>query len=173
VAQLTKLINDVYVVAETGIFNDAYQRTYADEVRNQLRERQLALATLNDSASGTDTSSSAAGLVGCIRVVKLSAAEGELGTLVAAPETRGSGLGKRLVDFAEDEARSWGATVMQLELLVPTTFRHEVKSWLQPWYERLGYKLVRAEDFALSYPKLAPLTITQVEYRVFLKDLYS
>lgn len=91
--------------------------------------------------------------------------------LVTSPTTRGMGLGKQLMMFGEEHCRSWGAKKTKLDLLVPTSFKHELKSWVGPWYERLGYRIVGTADFGKAYPKIAESVITETEYRKFEKDL--
>lgn len=167
VTHLTKLINTVYTIAEKGIFYDTYARTDAEEVRGLLRAEGLALA----STCLTAPFSKPASIIGCIRVVRPASNVGGFGTLVAAPEARGSGVGRQLVDFAEAYCRSQGATQMQLELLVPTDVVNHFKAWIQAWYEKLGYRIIRIEDFGKTYPKLAPHVCAPVEYRIFQKTL--
>ena len=63
--------------------------------------------------------------------------------LVAAPEQRGTGVGRALVDFAERHSRERGLRAIQLELLVPRAWRHPSKEFLKAWYGRSGYRLIR------------------------------
>lgn len=177
IAHLVSIINSVYTIAEAGIFTPEYRRTNSSEVRSFLQSQKLALA----STSTASPLSPPTNIVGCIRVSKLTRSEGgndtlpetlgNFGTLITTPSARGSGLGRQLILFAEDWARGWGARTMQMELLVPMTFKHELKIWVQGWYERMGYRVVRLEDFGESYPGLKPLLVGETEYRVFEKGL--
>lgn len=167
IAHLCRIINEVYTVAEDGIFTPEYRRTNPAELKTFLLAQKLAIA----SRSATSPLSPPTNVVGCVRISRATDTMGNFGTLVAVPESRGTGLGRQLVDFAEDYCRGWGATVMQLELLVPMTFQHKLKVWVQAWYERLGYKVVRLEDFAHDYPALAPMLLDETEYRIFEKKL--
>ena len=55
----------------------------------------------------------------------------EFGLLVAAPDQRGIGIGRALLDFAEARSRDRGLRAMQLELLVPRGWRHPSKEFLK------------------------------------------
>lgn len=132
---VTDLINTICTIAERGIFHESYARTHAEEVRDLLRAKQLALA------STSCTFSPPSDVIGCVYVVQLSVNLDDFGTLVTAPKARRSGLRRQLIDFAEAYCRSQETTQMQLELVVPTTFVSESKAWLRVWYEKLGYKI--------------------------------
>jgi hypothetical protein len=60
---------------------------------------------------------------------------------------------------------------MQLELLVPRTFRHPGKESLKQWYGRRGYRRVRSTEVASSHPHLAPLLATPCDLDVYQKPL--
>ena len=167
VAKLTAMINAVYSGAEVGIFKEGYQRTHDAEVADFLRAGRIAVAT----STSTTTSTPHVEPVGCVSVKLLTPEKGEFGMMALAPELRGHGLGTKLVLFAEDYCRAKGCTVMQLELLVPSTFAHEGKLRNQAWYLRMGYEIVRLGDFRDDYPALEPLLCGPTEYRVFEKRL--
>lgn len=168
---LTSLINDVYQVAEAGMFSTSAHRTNVDQVTTLLTNNELALAYPAPSASSSHGLPLQQSLpIGCVRVTKLNAATANIGMLVASPTSRGTGLGTHLMDFAELMARQWGCSTMQLELLVPSTWKHEVKEFLQKWYLRRSYQVVRVEDFAASYPEIAKELVTEVEYRIMQKN---
>ncbi|BCB75554.1 hypothetical protein Pflav_019640 [Phytohabitans flavus] len=124
-----------------------------------MRAGELAVAHLD----GT--------LVGAVRVQRLASGEGEFGMLVASPDHRGIGLGRRLVDFAEGWAREQGLATMQLELLWPRDWTHPVKQFLHEWYTRIGYLPVRTADFADDYAALAPLLATPCDFVIYHKPL--
>jgi ribosomal protein S18 acetylase RimI-like enzyme len=183
VARLTSLINTVYTAAEQGLFAPTYQRTSEDEIRQFLRKRELALAYRRTLPFLADTNpqipivptpeaAAADSLVGCIRIVDLSPTHGDFGMLALDPAARGAGAGRALVRFAEERCRAGlGKTVMQCELLVSRVFEHPFKARNQAWYERMGYRVVRAESFGKEHPHLAPHLITETELRVFEKAL--
>jgi hypothetical protein len=91
--------------------------------------------------------------------------------LAAAPDRRGTGLGRTLVAFAESDSLVSGRGTMQLELLVPRTWRHPSKDFLADWYARLGYVITRTGTIDESYPHLAPLLATPCDFIIYRKDL--
>lgn len=160
---LTQAINDIYAAAETGIFVPSHTRTNQEEVKKLIVSRQLAVATLGSCNNRLTLEN----LKGCIRVAMLSPTTGNLGTLCTISQDRKAGVGKQLVRFAEDHCRSQGASRMQIELVVPTTYELPLKVWIQSWYERMGYEVIANEDFRTHLPHLADNLITPVVFRIF------
>jgi GNAT superfamily N-acetyltransferase len=161
VAALVAIVQVVYSEAEEGIFIPGYQRTTSTEVARLIRDGQLAVAYLREGMKP----------VGCIVVRLISPDRGNFGMLALDAAYRGGGVGRQLVLFAESYCRDKGCTVMQLELLVPTTFNHGFKERMQAWYMRMGYRLVQLAQFEQEYPALAPLLAGPAEYRIFEKAL--
>ena len=91
--------------------------------------------------------------------------------LVAAPEHRGTGVGRDLVAFAEQRGRERGLRAMQLELLLPRTWQHPSKEFLKAWYGRIGYQPIRTRSIDAAYPHLAPLLATPCDLAVYEKHL--
>ena len=91
--------------------------------------------------------------------------------LVSAPGHRGNGVGRDLVDFAEQHSRERGMRTIQLELLVPTAWQHSTKEFLKAWYGRIGYRQVRTSSIDDNYPHLAPLLATPCELTIYEKPL--
>lgn len=158
-AALADLINRVYRDAEKGLWVSGAERTDAAEVRALIRAGEIAV--LRDRG----------GVAGLIRIQELGDDLGEFGMLVADPDRRGEGVGRRLVEFAEQWARERGLGRMQLELLVPRTWQHPVKEFLRGWYTRTGYVPVRLGRFDEDFPQLQPLLATECDFLVLHKDL--
>jgi GNAT superfamily N-acetyltransferase len=158
-AETADLVNRVYADAEKGIWREGAERTGPAELAGLVHAGELAVARLDGH------------LVGAVRVQRLPSGEGEFGMLVASPDHRGIGLGRRLVEFAERWARDRGLATMQLELLVPRDWAHPVKEFLREWYTRIGYRPVRAASLADDYPALAPLLATPCDFVVYHKPL--
>ncbi|MDQ7910626.1 GNAT family N-acetyltransferase [Phytohabitans sp. ZYX-F-186] len=158
-AQATDLVNRVYADAEKGIWHEGAERTSPEELAGIVRAGELATARLGGQ------------LVGAVRVRRLASGEGEFGMLVASPDHRGTGLGRRLVEFAEGWALDRGLATMQLELLVPREWTHPVKQFLHEWYTRIGYRPVRGGSLADDYPALAPLLATPCDFVIYHKPL--
>ena len=159
VAAITELVNEVYAIAEKGLWTEGTKRTDADEVAELVRTGQLAVARQDGE------------LVGCVRIQRLDEVTGGFGMLAVAPQYQAIGAGRRLVEFAEEQIAADGRRVMQLELLVPTSWTQPTKQWLGDWYSRLGYRLVRSEPLVETYPHLAPLLATDCRSLVYHKQL--
>ncbi|WP_240197238.1 GNAT family N-acetyltransferase [Nonomuraea lactucae] len=159
VAELTDLVNRVYAAAEEGLWQDGAARTTEEGMSELIRAGEIAVARVNGR------------IVGSVRVQRLKTGEGEFGQLATEPEHRGAGIGRRLVEFAEQWSRDRGLTTMQLELLVPRGWKHPSKEFLNDWYTRIGYQIVRIGAIEESYPDLAPLLATSCDFRIYHKDL--
>lgn len=157
--EICGLVNRVYAEAEAGIWVDGATRTTEAEVAGLIRAGQIAITR------------PAGQVVGAVRVQQLDDRVGEFGMLVAAPEARGTGIGRDLVAFAEGWGRGRGLDRMQLELLVPRTWAHPVKEFLRDWYTRIGYRVVRTGDLGEDYPALVPHLACPCDFLVFHKDL--
>jgi GNAT superfamily N-acetyltransferase len=120
VHHLTGLINEVYEVAESGLWRDGAARTTASELAELIRAEQIAVATVHGQ------------IVGSVRVQDVADDTSEFGMLVAAPDRRGTGVGRALVAFAEQHYRR-GRRAMQLELLLPREWQHPSKEFLKSW----------------------------------------
>jgi len=159
VAQLASLINDVYLVAESGMWRPEASRTTASEVAELIRAGQIVVA------------SSGGEVVGSMRVHDVADDASEFGMLVAAPARRSTGVGRALLDFVERLGRQRGQRAIRLELLVPRTWSHPSKEFLSAWYGRRGYQIVRIERLEGHYPHLAPLLATPCDVQIREKPL--
>ena len=160
VAEITDLMNRVYSEAEAGLWIEGgATRTTEDEVATLVRAEEIAIARLDGE------------FVGAVRVQQLDDEMGEFGMLVASPQHRGVGIGRELVNFAEDWARGRGLDRMQLELLVPRSWSHPVKDFLREWYTRIGYRPVRTGVLDEAYPQLVPHLATSCDFVIFHKEL--
>jgi N-acetylglutamate synthase-like GNAT family acetyltransferase len=81
----------------------------------------------------------AAGLVGCV-YLELQGDRAYFGLLAVDPARQGRGLGRRLIDEAENHARASGCRAMDLRIV-------NLREELPPFYRRLGYIEVGAEPF--------------------------
>jgi GNAT superfamily N-acetyltransferase len=161
VDRLAELINRVYATAERGLWRDGMYRTTRPELANYIADGEIAVATRDGQIAGT------------IRVHDISEDTSEFGILVAATEYRSAGIGRALLDFAEQHSRERGRRTMQLELLVPREWSHPSKEFLKGWYGRRGYRLVRTTTLDESYPHLAPLLATPCVLEIHAKPLIS
>ncbi|MFF3226039.1 GNAT family N-acetyltransferase [Nocardia suismassiliense] len=157
-AELTDLVNQVYEVAEAGMWRDGASRTTTSELAGLITDGHVAVARDEDDR-----------IVGAVCIQQLADGIGEFGMLVCAPAQRGAGIGSALVDFAERHCVDQGARTVQLELLVPRSWAHPVKEFLHGWYLRLGYVLERKGELEESYPHLVPLLATPCDFLIFHK----
>ncbi|NKE63559.1 GNAT family N-acetyltransferase [Lentzea sp. PSKA42] len=158
-AEIADLVNRVYAEAEAGIWAEGATRTTEAEVVDLIHAGQIAVARSDKR------------VVGAVRIQQLDDGVGEFGMLVAAPEERGTGVGRDLVSFAEHWASERGLKSMQLELLVPRTWTHPVKEFLRGWYTRIGYRVVRTGSLDEAYPALVPHLACPCDFVIFQKDL--
>jgi GNAT superfamily N-acetyltransferase len=159
VEELTDRINRAYEVGERGMWVEGTTRIDEAEVAGYVRAGEIAVARRGEE------------VVGSARIVQLDPNTGEFGLLVADPEHRGIGVGRELVRFAEELARSRGSTWMELELVVPRDWEHPVKRFLHDWYSRLGYREARRRDFAAERPERLPLMATDCDFLTYRKRL--
>src|SRR5918994_1563622 len=157
--RIADLINEVYAVAEEGLWLDGATRTTADGVAELTRAGEIAVARVRGR------------IVGCVRVQRLDERTGELGMLVADPAFRGEGVGRELLRFAERRCSADGLGAMQLELLVPRGWTHPTKEFLAAWYSRIGYRIARTGMIDEAYPSLAPLLATPCDFVIYQKGL--
>jgi GNAT superfamily N-acetyltransferase len=158
-ATIARLVNEVYAVAEDGLWVENATRTTRDEVAALIGAGEISVARDGDQ------------IVGCIRIQHLDSDTSEFGMLVAAFANRSLGVGRELVNFAERKCVGSGRRTMQLELLVPRSWSHPSKEFLAQWYGRLGYVIVRTGTIDEAYPHLAPLLATPCDFVIYRRDL--
>jgi ribosomal protein S18 acetylase RimI-like enzyme len=157
--RVSALANEVYAVAEAGLWMNGATRTSIDEIVRLTDEGEIAVCRMGGR------------IVGCVRLQRLDEHTGEFGMLCADPAHRGIGIGRELIRFAEQRFQSEGRSVMQLELLVPRDWTHPSKEFLAEWYSRIGYKITRTGTIDEAYPELAPLLATPCDFVIYRKDL--
>lgn len=103
----------------------------ADILDDERIERDELDALLADPAVTILTADQGA-LVGCVAVTRKEARLGYLGMLCVLPTLQSAGLGRRLLDAAEDHARALGLAAMEMTVI-------DSRTSLIAWYERRGY----------------------------------
>ena len=159
VRTLTHLVNEVYRDAEKGLWLAGTDRTTAHELDGLVRAGQIAAALTGQQ------------IVGCVRIQQLDERTSEFGMLAASPQRRNLGIGRKLVQFAEEHCRNAGRDLMQLELLVPRGWTHPSKAFLHDWYTRIGYRPIGVGAFEQSHPDLAPRLATPCDFVIYHKNL--
>ena len=159
-ACLVQLINDIYDVAEDGMWKQKGVRTNPEELRDLIGQRRLIVARSNGD------------IIGCVKVDRAEEV-GEFGMLVVDPKIRSQGVGGILIAAAEDWAIKQGYHEMQLELLTPRGWKQPSKEFNSAWYNRLGYIPQRTEPFEKDYPQFVPLLATECDFTIWRKPLKS
>ena len=159
VDELARLVNDVYETAESGLWREGKTRTTTAQLAELIAAGEIAVATRDGR------------IAGLVRLHDIADDTSEFGMLAADPGRRGTGVGRALVDFAEEHSRARGLRAIRLELLVPRAWTHPSKEFLKGWYGRRGYRLVRTTTLDESYPQLAPLLATECDLEVHEKPL--
>jgi GNAT superfamily N-acetyltransferase len=157
--EVAALINGVYATAERGLWPDGTTRTTPAEVAELIEASEIAVAIQGGR------------IVGSLRLHDVGTDTSEGGLLVAAPDERGTGIGRALLDFAEGRSRRRGKRTMRLEVLVPRGWSHAGKEFLRAWYGRRGYRVSRIERFDHAYPQLAALLATPCDLEIHEKQL--
>ena len=155
---LVLLINDVYDEAEAGMWKETGVRTTETELRAMFVEEGLIIARLGGK------------IVGSVHVSKMEKS-GEFGMLIVDPKVRKQAIGGKLVQAAEQWAKSEGFDVMRLEILTPRTWNHPTKEFIKGWYTRLGYVPQKTEAFEEMYPHLVEKLATDCDFTPWLKPL--
>jgi N-acetylglutamate synthase-like GNAT family acetyltransferase len=127
VGAIVRLINVAFGAAES-FFIDR-DRISAESLQPMLEKGNFLLAE------------DAAGLVGCV-LVELRGERAYFGLLAVDPARQHRGLGRRLVDKAENHARAAGCRAMDLRIV-------SLRAELPPFYRRLGY----AETGTAPFPE--------------------
>src|SRR5215472_4935646 len=90
----------------------------------------------------------AVGLAGCV-YVELRGERGFLGLLGVEPQLQGTGLGRKLMDAAENYFRQEGCRAVDLRIISPRTP-------LPAFYAHLGYEQTGTSRFAPDVPVKVP-----------------
>jgi len=159
VDELAELINVVYAVAEEGLWGDGFKRTTAADLASMIAAGQIAVATRDGE------------IAGAIHIEDIGDDTTIFGMLAAAFAHRSEGVGRALVDYAEQESAQRGRRTMQLELLVPVGWNHPSKEFLKGWYGRRGYKVSGTGAMDELYPSLAPMLACPCDLLQYAKRL--
>jgi ribosomal protein S18 acetylase RimI-like enzyme len=116
---IVRIVNEAYLVEAFFVAGD---RVSPAEVQELIARGEVLVAEQH----GT--------VVGCIET-SVHGDHGYFGMLAVATSAQKRGIGRRLIDAAEQRAREAGCRVMDIKVV---NLRHE----LFPFYERLGYRRV-------------------------------
>jgi ribosomal protein S18 acetylase RimI-like enzyme len=105
---------------EADILDD--ERITAEELNALLADPAVTILTARNGDA----------LIGCVAVTVKSPALAYLGMLCVLPTLQSGGMGRRLLDAAEDHARTLGISAMEMTVI-------DSRDALIAWYERRGY----------------------------------
>lgn len=113
---IVRLVNSAYEVEQFFVAGD---RTSRAEIQRLVDEGTLLVAAEGEAVTG------------CVHVAVHGEA-GYFGMLAVDRVRRSQGLGRRLIEAAEDRARSAGARAMDIHVV-------NLRTDLFPYYHQLGY----------------------------------
>lgn len=128
---------------EADILDD--ERIAPGEVEDLLDDPAVTMLVARDGVS----------LVGCVAVTRRDAGLAYLGMLCVRPDLQSAGLGRKLLDAAEDAAREQGIAAMEMTVI-------DSRDTLIAWYERRGYART-GESRPFPVPRDPPLTFAVLE----------
>ncbi len=128
---------------EADILDD--ERIAPGELEAMLADPAVTILTAQDGES----------LVGCVAVTRKGTALAYLGMLCVQPTLQSAGLGRRLLDAAEDHARALDIAAMEMTVI-------DSRASLIAWYERRGY-LRTGETRPFPVLRNPPITFTVLE----------
>lgn len=128
---------------EADILDD--ERVAPGEVESLLADPGVTILVARD---GTE-------LVGCVAVTRRDASLAYLGMLCVLPDLQSAGLGRQLLDAAEENARVFGIEVMEMTVI-------DSRDVLIAWYERRGY-VRTGETRPFPVPRDPPITFVVLE----------
>lgn len=126
---MVPVINAAYAI-ETFIHGS---RTDEDGVRQMMTKGQFLL-----------TEDSAGQIAACV-YAEVTGERGYFGVLAVNPSQQGRGLGRIMIQAAEDYCRRRGCKCMEISVL-------SMRTELLPFYHKLGYAESRIEEFHSSRP---------------------
>lgn len=123
-----RLVTDAY----RGEASTAGWTTEDALLKGQRTDADMVTAAVVDPSGEVVLAEADGVLVGCIHVQREGAAA-HFGMFAVEPTLQAGGTGSALLAAAEDRARAWGCSAMDLEVVAQ-------RAELIAWYERRGYR---------------------------------
>lgn len=124
-----------------------------------LEGERIAPGELEELLADPDTAMLVAredgALLGCVAVTRQDERLAYLGMLCVQPELQSAGMGRRLLDAAEDHARAQGIAAMEMTVI-------DSRDRLIAWYERRGY-VRTGETRPFPVLRVPPITFAVLE----------
>jgi ribosomal protein S18 acetylase RimI-like enzyme len=128
---------------EADILDD--ERVTLEEIEALLSNPEAAMLVARDGSE----------LAGCVAVTRRDPTLAYLGMLCVSPGLQSAGLGRRLLEAAENHARARGIAVMEMTVI-------DSRDTLIAWYERCGYAR-SGETRPFRVPRDPPISFAVLE----------
>ena len=131
-SDIARVVNAAFQVEREFRHGD---RTSPAEIRALLEKDPILVADVHGAIAG-------------VVHVRVTGSVGYFGMLAVDPQASGAGLGRSLLDAAEEHCRRAGCSTMTLST-------GEERTGIIPWYERRGYRIQSVElstDAAFKRP---------------------
>jgi len=138
----------------------------ADLLDGERIDQDSLRALLADPAQRVILAERDRSLVGCVQIADKGSGLAYLGMLTVAPALQGRGLGRRLIDKAEQMARqAFRAARMEMTVIAQ-------RSELIAWYERRGYaRTGETRPFPITDPRFGSPRRSDLAFTVLEKPL--
>ena len=143
VAEIVAVVNNAFQV-ESGF--RSVERTSVEEITRLIKDSVFLVATHNDQIAGAV-------------LVRIKQTIGYFGMLAVQPGMQRLGIGRALLEAAENHCRTHGCIEMTLST---GSFRRE----LVDRYSRLGYTVTSAEPAPKDGPYSKPIEIVKMAKRL-------
>lgn len=156
------VLTRAYAETEIEIWGENYVRISFEEYSEVVENEIVFTAFLNSEVVGT------------ILLSKHDNNHYSFGLLAVDFNYKGLGIGRKLIEVAEQRARDLGGVKMTLEILKPQNQVIPFKEQLANWYQRLGYHYLFTKSFIELKPnrvEKAKLLITPSVFDCYEKDL--
>ena len=144
-----------YAQTEAEIWGENYSRISKEDFKKIVKSGEVFLAYKENQ------------VVGCVRLFKVSTESYSFGLLAVNFSIKGQGIGRKLVESAEQEAVKLGASLMDIEILKARDIRVQSKIDLHEWYTRLGYVFFGTDSFVTLKPMEADKAEKMINPSVF------
>jgi GNAT superfamily N-acetyltransferase len=159
-----EILINAYAETEKEIWGENYVRVSLEEYKEIIEQEIVFTALLNDEVVGT------------IQLSDLGNHHFSFGLLAVDFSKKGHGIGRLLIEAAEQKAIDLGGKVMSLEILKAKNKYVPFKVQLAEWYQRQGYKFTFSKSFIEMKPtktEKAKSLITEAVFDCYEKNLIS
>tara|TARA_Y100000385_G_scaffold291430_1_gene369384 strand:- start:5029 stop:5559 length:531 start_codon:yes stop_codon:yes gene_type:complete len=154
-----EIMRIAYATTEIEIWGEDYVRISEAEYFSLIDDGKITVAYFEGV------------IAGCNQVYEREDGSFGFGLLATHQEFRKRGIGRALIENAENRARTSGAKYMEIEILRPRDIEVPGKLILQKWYESMGYEYVYSENFANRKPIKAKRLIRPSDFDCYRKTL--